>query len=373
MAKKILLSALFIILLQPNLFPKDRDLLNIGEIPGYQIVKGDFHMHTVFSDGNVWPSFRVEEAWYNGLDAISITDHIEYQPHEEDIPTNHNRPYEIALSIADALGITLIRGSEITRPMPPGHLNAIFLKDADLLDVEDWQDAIKAAYDQGAFIFWNHPGWTGQQPDGIAKWYDEHSMLYEKGWLHGMEIVNEDEYYPKVHQWCIEKNVTILGNSDIHGAIDLFYDSPEKSHRPMTWILAKENSKESIKEALFDHRTIVYWRDNLFGHQEYLASIFKSCVHLPLMDLLLKENTTSSLEVENRSDLTFTIIFDDNNPKELKIPTSVTLLPGKTKRIVIRRDKEVKLAPSYTIKACVENLKTTPTEGLAVSWNLSIK
>jgi len=56
-----------------------RKIIYIPDIPGYTTLKCDFHMHTVFSDGTVWPSVRVEEAWLDGLDAISITDHIEYR------------------------------------------------------------------------------------------------------------------------------------------------------------------------------------------------------------------------------------------------------------------------------------------------------
>jgi len=96
------------------------------DLPGYVTLKCDFHMHTVFSDGLVWPTVRVDEAYRTGLDAIALSDHIEYQPHKDDIPTNHNRPYEIALGRAKELGVLLIRGVEITRDTPPGHFNAIF-------------------------------------------------------------------------------------------------------------------------------------------------------------------------------------------------------------------------------------------------------
>ena len=94
--------------------------IRIPDILGYHTLKCDFHMHTVFSDGLVWPTVRVDEAWREGLDAICISDHIEYQPHKADIPTNHNRPYEIALERAKKAGLLLIRGAEITRETPPG-------------------------------------------------------------------------------------------------------------------------------------------------------------------------------------------------------------------------------------------------------------
>jgi hypothetical protein len=57
-----------------------RDPLPVPDLPGYQTLKCDFHMHTVFSDGQVWPPLRVMEAWRDGLDCIAITDHIDYQP-----------------------------------------------------------------------------------------------------------------------------------------------------------------------------------------------------------------------------------------------------------------------------------------------------
>ncbi len=97
-----------------------RRSVNIPDIPGYRTLKCDFHIHTVFSDGAVWPSVRSEEAWREGLDAIAITDHIEYQPHAADLPTSHDRSFEIARAPGDQLGLTVIRGSEVTRDMPPG-------------------------------------------------------------------------------------------------------------------------------------------------------------------------------------------------------------------------------------------------------------
>ncbi|MFC1502491.1 PHP domain-containing protein, partial [bacterium] len=140
-----------------------RNEIRIPDIPGYKTLKCDFHIHTVYSDGNVQPHIRPEEAWREGFDAIAITDHVE----DENMDGQHNRSYELARSRAKSLGIILIRGGEITRSMPPGHFNAIFIEDVTPLDTKNYKNAIKAAIKQGAFVFWNHPGWTGQQPDGI--------------------------------------------------------------------------------------------------------------------------------------------------------------------------------------------------------------
>ena len=53
---------------------QSRDPLPVPDIPGYRTLKCDFHMHTVYSDGDVWPTLRVQEAWKDGLDAIAITE-----------------------------------------------------------------------------------------------------------------------------------------------------------------------------------------------------------------------------------------------------------------------------------------------------------
>ena len=50
---------------------------------------------------------------------------------------------------------------------------------------------------------------------------------------------------------AINNNLTVLGNSDIHGLIDWDFDIPNGGHRPLTFVITKENSQNSIKESLF--------------------------------------------------------------------------------------------------------------------------
>ena len=95
--------------------------LTYPDIEGYLTLKTDFHQHTVFSDGNVWPTIRVQEALRENLDAISLTEHLEYQPHIDDIPhPDRNRSYHLALEEAREHGLLIIHGSEITRSEPVG-------------------------------------------------------------------------------------------------------------------------------------------------------------------------------------------------------------------------------------------------------------
>ena len=85
----LLASAIFIATsaLAHNPVMQARTAVNIPDVPGYVTLKCDFHIHTVFSDGYVWPTVRADEAWREGLDAIAITDHIHrvvlYGSHDE--------------------------------------------------------------------------------------------------------------------------------------------------------------------------------------------------------------------------------------------------------------------------------------------------
>ena len=54
----------------------------LPEVNGYTVYKADLHTHSVYSDGDCTPEFRVREAWYDGLDVLAITEHVEYRRHE---------------------------------------------------------------------------------------------------------------------------------------------------------------------------------------------------------------------------------------------------------------------------------------------------
>lgn len=257
---------------------QERPVINIPDLPGYQTLLCDFHLHTVFSDGNVWPTVRVDEALREGLDAIAITDHLEYLPHKADIRTDHNRSWQIATAYAEGKGIVVVPGTEVTKGMPPGHFNAIFIKDATPIMDQDYRKALETAASQGAFITWNHPGWKAQQPDTM-KWWDEHTWIYNQGWMHGIEVVNDGEFYPEAVNWAKEKELTMLGNSDQHAPF-LHRDFDADDHRPMTLVFATEKSAGGIREALFNGRTAAYKNDLVIGKPSILKALFLESVTL---------------------------------------------------------------------------------------------
>ena len=59
-----------------------RNEMKIPNIDGYVTLKGDMHMHTIFSDASVWPTTRVDEAVMEGLDFLCITDHVDGRLHK---------------------------------------------------------------------------------------------------------------------------------------------------------------------------------------------------------------------------------------------------------------------------------------------------
>ena len=330
------------------------------DIDGYKTLLTDFHQHTVFSDGSVWPTIRVEEAIKDGLDAISLTEHLEYQPYSKDIPNpDRNRAYNIAKSFAENKNKSLdrklivINGQEITRSMPPGHINAIFLNDANkLLHPKDSLKGILAANKQDAFVFWNHPAWPAQRSDGIAKLDEFHKYLIEKKLLHGIEVVNELYYSEEALRLALENDLTVMGTSDIHGLVDWLFKVPDDNessngtlpgHRPVTIIFSKDKSEDGIKDALFAGKTAVFYNELLIGKEENLKPLVEKCLVINnINDLELGysedgKSTIKKVEIKNVSDAPFTLknlnsfTFETNSDIINIMPNSIHSISVKTK------------------------------------------
>lgn len=338
------------------------------DIPGYKTLKCDFHQHTVFSDGNVWPNIRVQEAIKDGLDAISITDHIEYQPHLDDIPhPDRNRSYEIALEEAKNKDLIVIRGTEVTRSMPPGHTNAIFIQDVNKLFINDSIEVFREAKNQGAFIFWNHPNWTAHIPSGVASLTETHKHLIKEGLLHGIEVVNDITYSDEAIQIALDYNLTMIGTSDIHGLIDWQYHVPHGGHRPITLVFAKDRSEAGIKEGLVNRRTAVWYKNTLIGRPEYLVPLIEQSVTVAgatynsktsVLLLSLENNSDADFIMENMSDYTFhgdadVFTIEANKITDIQVKT-------------IEKLKELKL------KLKVLNAVTAPKSHPEVVWDIKV-
>ena len=285
--------------------------IEFPDIPGYVTLKCDLHMHTVLSDGNVWPNIRVQEALKDGLDVISITDHIEYQPHFLDIPhPDRNRSYELALKAAEGTELLIIPGTEITRSMPPGHFNAIFVKDVNALIQKDVMEVFREAKKQGAFVFWNHPHWTAQRPDGVSTLTEMHLELLNEGLFSGIEVYNDNTYSMEAVELAQKYNLTMLGNSDVHGLVDCSYQVPEGGHSPVTLVFATEKNADAMQKAMENHQTAVWFKNTLVGNQEFLIPLLEESLEAkrsakgPVPGVRIHNHSDADLILENLSAFT---------------------------------------------------------------------
>ena len=326
------------------------------DVDGRLTLISDLHTHSVFSDGHVWPNIRVSEAQRNGLDVLAITEHLEYQPHIAQIPhLDRNIAYEEAYKAANTSDLLVIAGSEITRDMPPGHMNAIFVKDSNklinldinnkaeaqkLIDAQGaviegldkqmvdhialasvWpvEEALKEASRQGAFVFWNHPMWSDQAKDGIARLSSMHKKFIADGQLHGIEIVNDDTYSEEAFKIALDNDLTLIGTSDVHNLIEWDYLTKKGEHRPVTLIFAKERTTDSLREALFQRRTAIWFKEILIGKEANILPLLNSIIDIEstgyikgtqILKVVLKNNSSALIQLKNLSAYTF---FDSTN------------------------------------------------------------
>lgn len=286
------------------------------------IISTDLHIHTVFSDGVVWPSVRVEEAYREGIELIAITDHLEYQPHKEDIPNlDKNRAFEIAKMFNQEIDendyinfkvpnekLIVIPGVEITRDTPnPGHINAVFIKDANEILQKDSLSGVIKANNQNAFVFWNHPMWS-QRDNGIARLADIHKFMIKNKLLHGIEVVNFDTFSEEAFSIALDENLTILGTSDIHGLTYWDYQIDLGGHRPMTFVITESKDTDEIKKALFKGQTFIWFNDMIIGKEENIQPILKSNIVIK-SNGYTKDYTSVKINIKNNSCVNFKLEY----------------------------------------------------------------
>ncbi len=276
----------------------------VPDIEGYKTLKGDFHIHTVFSDATVWPVTRVNEAIWEGLDVIAMTEHIDTR-HQKMVnngtfTSKCDRDYSYKLAKkAAGKNLLVIHGGEITRGMPPGHFNCLFVKDNDDIckaaeatdhdEVLAMWGGLKEARNQGAFLMWNHPNWCKQAPNETKMW-PEHKKILKEGYMDAIEIYNMAcGYTPEGHEWALKHNLAMLGNSDCHAPFFMEVDYLHGAHRPVTLVFAKEKSIEGVREALDDCRSAVFAEGMVYGREQELRPLLEACLKVKSVKFKEKE------------------------------------------------------------------------------------
>lgn len=344
----------------PDLFRAIRNLsrteIIIPDVDGYKALKTDLHAHTCYSDGDCTPEYRIKEAWRDGLDAIAITDHIEYRPFDSKMKAylgaktkgmpDLNHTVRLAQAAAPSYGILVIPGTEITRgALEVGHFNALFTTDNNKVPDDDPLVAIRNAKAQDAIVQFNHPGWA--RPD--ANFTETAKKAMAEGMIDGIEVFNGEEFYPKNIEDATGNNCYVAGNSDIHATTYDFY-LRSGYYRNMTIVFAKECSLPAIREALLAQRTIAYSCGTLAGNKEMLEKFFYASVEVKT--IYEDANGNGNLLLTNKT--SFPILL--NGPT-----TSVNVLlpPLSSIRVGFKKDQPLSYTVSNMFYGVDKNIEVT--------------
>ena len=336
---------------------RQRREIILPEVNGFTVYKADLHTHSIFSDGSVTPEFRVEEAWLEGLDVLAITEHLEYRPYEQKmvnflddllpegtkatntniigtgktdkngIKSDLNYPVRLAEAAAKGYGLTIIPGIEITRtPETIGHFNALFTTDNNIIHDEDPMKAFRNAHAQG-------PGWRRQN----LNMSEPERKAYAEKLIDGVEVMNGGEFYPTVIDYAIKQGVFIASNTDIHGssAEEYFVTTEGAVMRNMTFILAKDKSLPSLKEALKARRTLAYSFGTVAGEESLLKEFFKASVAAKVV-YTNPSNGSRTVSLTNNSSIPYTIRIGGGNLTTLNPFCSVRTTVAKDAKLVVK-------------------------------------
>lgn len=293
----------------------------LPQVKGFNCYKGDFHIHTSYSDGRVNPAGRVVEAWMDGLDIIAITDHYEGRRGEQNFfkviaPYNANVKYQSAKKAngvkADFNAIhqeavnqleksgfpmLLIKGCEMARNAEThGHFNALFLNDLNDLYDEDLAEAFRKVKAQGGIVVHNHPAWRRKTSDKT----EFHEQVYGEGLIDGVEVANGYTFYPHIVRRCIDEKLTMFANTDEH-TMTAHRFNQLGLYRTMTIVLAKELTEKAVKDAILKHRTIAYSGGNLIGEESWLVEYLNAAVDCRVTKVDKKNNEHVYMLTNNSS------------------------------------------------------------------------
>ena len=374
---------------------KHRQEITIPQIAGYNVYKADLHTHTIYSDGAITPAWRVREAWFDGLDIIAITDHIEYRRIEREmlqymgkyikeeyrnlpkgvntnlqgspadergILVDLNVGYEKAVECNEQYGLLVVRGVEITRN--EGHFNAVFTKDNNKIYHPDIETSIRNAVKQGAFVFQNHPKHDQTTASTMTPLAED---LHGKGLLKGIELCNGPVQWSRLISHCLDNGYAPISNSDGHTTMaERFYPHYNNGcYRNMTFILATECTEKAIKEALHKGRTIAYHNNKLIGKEEYLTELFKASVSVEHMCDNKKE---TMVIVTNKSSFPYqlkfgkkTAVVEGMGAVLLALPKGAGEVEFTVLNLICGNGKRPKVAMSFERKPTNKYLQENPT------------
>ena len=205
---------------------------NLPSLEGLTWFAGDFHSHTLHSDGDHTIAQLAAAATDRGLDFLAVTDHntVSHHPH---LP-----------GVGAAYDIALLPGQEVTTRR--GHANAF--GDIGWVDFrnppDDWVTDVAG---RGGILSINHPidgEWAWQHPLAELPLALE---FWHIGWFRDLTATAPWALWPHWRQ-----DAVLLGGSDFHNTS---HGYPPGT--PTTWVAAEDRSPEAILAGVAAGRTAI--------------------------------------------------------------------------------------------------------------------
>ena len=156
--------------------------------------------------------------------------------------------------------------------------------------------------------------------------------MINKKFIHVIEVVNVGLSIEAL-EIAIENSLTILGTSEVHGIANSEFEM-YGGHRPITFVLCEVNDINSIKNALFEGKTMVWYKDLIIGKQENLLPVINSNLEFSKLTYI-KNIQIASVNLSNLSSIP--LILNYKGKFTLHEDDKILIIPPKgSKQIKIK-------------------------------------
>ena len=129
----------------------------------------------------------------------------------------------------------------------------------------------------------------------------------------------------------------------MHNLIEWDYQTRKGEHRTVTLIFAKERTKPAIRDALFNGRTVVWFKDILIGKEKNLVPLLESMISIEslgyregtqmdvnqetsILTVSIRNKSSAELKIQNQSAFSFIkhtnlIVLPSEGEMELQVKT----------------------------------------------------
>ncbi|HHW09308.1 MAG TPA: hypothetical protein GXX29_04985 [Firmicutes bacterium] len=246
------------------------------EVAGYQLLRGDFHIHTNKSrDAAEAPSpeNRAIESYQYGYDVISLTDHF------------HMYAYDLAKDTAEQIGLIMLRGMETGMVSLTGGEHFVALWEGEMptyqpKDEHAWsrepsgrtafyQNQVKGIAESGGLLIYAHPNLGSGDFTAAVKW------MLENHYFSGIEYRGTWRNF--IFDLALEQNLSLIASSDIHTK----RANIDPRQAPVTLILVDKADPAGVMEAIREGRTMAWHNEGtLVGSERWVKAYVEAAVEV---------------------------------------------------------------------------------------------